>query len=113
MWARHQIADVVDCAQGAYHDYWFSLSGVDGTVQLGPSLRPRALCGRQPAMFVRACWYRAFMESPPSRALNTPSDLVAVCAGLHGLQLEGCITGAAVTFNTGFPDRQLDGCTQL
>jgi hypothetical protein len=113
MCSRLPHVDVVDCAQGAYHDYWFSLSGVDGTVQLGPSLRPRALCGRQPQMFVRACWYRAFMESPPSRALNTPSDLVAVCAGLQGLQLEGCITGAAVTFNTGFPDRQLDGCTQL
>jgi hypothetical protein len=113
MCSRLPHVDVVDCAQGAYHDYWFSLSGVDGTVQLGPSLRPRALCGRQPAMFVRACWYRAFMESPPNQALNTPSDLVAVCAGLRGLQREGCITGAAVTFNTGFPERQLDGCTQL
>ena len=74
MCSRLPHVDVVDCAQGAYHDYWFSLSGVDGTVQLGPSLGPRALCGRQPPMFVRACWYRAFMESPPSRALNTPSD---------------------------------------
>ena len=53
------------------------------------------------------------MESPPDRALNAPSDLVAVCAGLRGLQHEGCITGAAVTFNTAFPDRQLEGCAQL
>ena len=113
MCGRLPHVDVVDCAQGAYHDYWFSLSGVDGTVQLGPSLRPRALCGRQPRIFVRACWYRAFMESPPNRALNTPSDLAAVCAGLRGLQRESCITGAAVTFNTAFPYRQLEGCTQL
>ena len=113
MCGRLPHVDVVDCAQGAFHDYWFSLSGVDGTVQLGPSLRPRALCGRQPQVFVRACWYRAFMESPPNRALNIPSDLVAVCSGLRGLQREGCITGAAVTFNNGFPYRQLEGCTQL
>ncbi len=113
MCGRLPSVDVVDCAQGAYHDYWFSLSGVDGTVQLGPSLRPRALCGRQPRMFVRACWYRAFMESPPDRALNTPNDIVAVCAGLDGLQRQGCITGAAVTFNTAFPARQLTGCAQL
>jgi hypothetical protein len=113
MCGRLPHVDVVDCAQGAYHDYWFSLSGVDGTVQLGPSLRPRALCGRQPQIFVRACWYRAFIESPPNRALNTPSDLTAVCAGLHGLQRQGCITGAAVTFNTAFPIRQLRGCTEL
>jgi hypothetical protein len=113
MCGRLPHADVVDCAQGAFHDYWFSLSGVDGTVQLGASLKPRALCGRQPQMFVRACWYRAFMESPPDRALNTPGDLAAVCAGLQGLQREGCITGAAATFNTGFPDRQLDGCARL
>jgi hypothetical protein len=113
MCGRLPQVDVVDCAQGAFHDYWFSLSRVDGTVQLGPSLRPRALCGRQPQVFVRACWYRAFMESPPEHALNTPSDLVAVCAGLRGLQREGCITGAAVTFNNAFPYRQLSGCTQL
>jgi hypothetical protein len=113
MCGRLPHVDVVDCAQGAYHDYWFSLSGIDGTVQLGPSLRPRALCGRQPRVFVRACWYRAYMESPPDRALNTPSDLVAVCAGLSGLQRQGCITGAAVTFNTAFPARQLTGCAQL
>ncbi len=113
MCSRLPHVDVVDCAQGAFHDYWFSLSGVDGTVQLGASLTPRALCGRQARMFVRACWYRAFMESPPNRALNTPRDLVAVCAGLHALQHEGCITGASVTFNTAHPDRQLDGCAQL
>ena len=102
--------DVVDCAQGAFHDYWFSLSGVDGTVQLGASLQPRALCGRQAAEFVRACWYRAFMEFPPRRALYDAGDIVAACAGLTTLQRAGCITGASATFRV--PYRQLDACAK-
>ena len=113
MCGRLPRGDVVDCAQGAYHDYWFSVSGADNLFpRSGPS-SPRALCGRQPAQFVRACWYRAFMESPPDRALNTPADVAAVCHGLRGLQRQGCITGAAVTFNTGKPQVQVAGCATL
>jgi hypothetical protein len=85
MCARLPQGDVVDCAQGAYHDYWFAATGADGLFPRAAA-SPRALCGRQPARFVRACWYRAFMESPPNRALNTSADLSAVCAGLTSLQ---------------------------
>ena len=113
MCGRLPARDVVDCAQGAYHDYWFAEGSADGLVPSAAPLSPRALCGRQPRRFVRACWYRAYLESPPDRALNVPSDLVAVCAGLDGLQRQGCITGASVTFHSARPDLQLAGCATL
>jgi uncharacterized Zn-binding protein involved in type VI secretion len=53
------------------------------------------------------------MEAPPARALNTPADVAAVCGGLRGLQRQGCITGASVTFDTGRPDVQVAGCATL
>jgi hypothetical protein len=112
MCGRLPHGDVVDCAQGAFHDYWFAGSGVDGLFPRATA-SPRALCGRQPLRFVRACWYRAFMESPPNRALNTSADLSAVCAGLSALQREGCITGASAIFDTGKPDWQVRGCATL
>jgi hypothetical protein len=112
MCGRLPRGDVVDCAQGAYHDYWFATTGADSLFPRA-GLSPRELCARQPARFVRTCWYRAFMESPPARPLNEPADLAAVCAGLHGLQRQGCITGASVTFNSGRPDRQVRGCATL
>ncbi len=62
---------------------------------------------------MRACWYRAFMEFAPSRALNRPSDLLAVCAGLRALQRQACITGASAIFQPGEPTSQLSGCAQL
>jgi hypothetical protein len=113
MCARLPRADVVDCAQGAFHDYWFAATGTDGLLPRGRPASARALCGRQPARFVRACWYRAFMESPPRSALSTPADLAAVCGGLRSLQREGCITGASAIFNSGRPDLQVAGCAQL
>ena len=113
MCGRLPHRDVVDCAQGAFHDYWFAATGADGLVPQGQTTSPRVLCGRQPARFVRACWYRAYMSSPPSRALNTPADLAAVCAGLSPLQRQGCITGASAIFNSGKPDRQVEGCADL
>jgi len=112
MCGRLPHRDVVDCAQGAYHDYWFAASGADGLFPRAAAT-PRVLCGRQPARFVRACWYRAFMESPPNRALNTSADLSALCAGLTSLQREGCITGASAIFHSGRPDRQVQGCATL
>ena len=113
MCGRLPRADVVDCAQGAFHDYWFAATGTDGLFPRGRRPSPRALCARQPQRFVRACWYRAFMESPPGRALNVPADLAAVCAGLRSLQRAGCITGASAIFNSGRPDRQVTGCAEL
>ena len=53
-----------DCAQGAYHDYWFAVIGADETSMPEDAVTdPRALCGAQPAAFVRPCWYRAFLEN--------------------------------------------------
>src|ERR671934_2998725 len=61
-------ADAADCAQGAFHDYWIAVAGLDQTrrpAQLTKS--PRKLCGGQHSQFVRACWFRAFLEQPPKR----------------------------------------------
>jgi hypothetical protein len=113
MCARLPRADVVDCAQGAFHDYWFAATGTDGLFSRGRQVSARVLCGRQAARFVRACWYRAFMESPPGHALNTPADLAAVCSALRSLQREGCITGVSAIFNSGRADRQVAGCALL
>jgi len=112
MCGRLPQRDVVDCAQGAFHDYWFAGSGADGLFPR-TTARPRRLCGRQPVRFVRACWYRAFMESPPDRALNTATDVAAVCAGLSSLQRQGCITGASAILHSGKPGRQIRGCATL
>jgi len=113
MCARLPHADVVDCAQGAFHDYWFSVTGADSLFPRGETASPRTLCGRQAARYVRACWYRAYMESPPNRPLNTPADLGAVCRGLRGLQRQGCITGASVILDSGRPGVQVAGCATL
>ncbi len=103
-----------DCAQGAFHDYWFALKGVDtATAPARATDSPRRLCASQPAEFVRACWYRAFIESG-GRAHPTVSaaDLEARCSGLNGLQRQGCITGASV-IGPADPRRQLALCAQV
>jgi hypothetical protein len=105
--------DVVDCAQGAFHDYWFAESSLDGIQAAGAPKTPRQLCGAQAPRFVRACWYRAFLESPPERPLDSVSQLRSECGGLAGLQLEGCFTGAAAVVASTDPARQLDGCATL
>jgi hypothetical protein len=103
-----------DCAQGAYHDYWFAVLGADDASPPGDAVTdPRELCGAQPAAFVRPCWYRAFLEQRPADfALESPEDLEALCEGLDGLQREGCITAASLI---GPPDpaAQLDICARL
>ena len=56
-----------DCAQGAYHDYWFAIAGADdATLPTASVTDPRALCGAQPPEFVRPCWYRAFIDNRPA-----------------------------------------------
>ena len=58
-----------DCAQGAYHDYWFAVIGADDTsLQDEPVRDPRRLCGDAPARFVRPCWYRVWLENRTRRA---------------------------------------------
>ena len=55
-----------DCAQGAYHDYWFAVAGADdASLSERPVTDPRKLCAAQPAGFVRPCWYRAWIENRP------------------------------------------------
>jgi hypothetical protein len=99
-----------DCAQGAYHDYWFAAKGIDDAPSQ-PALSPRELCASQPREFVRPCWYRAFLESPTKvPPVAAPEDIDALCDGLIGLQRQGCVTGAMVI---GPPDprAQLNICT--
>ena len=87
-----------DCAQGAYHDYWFAVQGADDArLREQPITDPRRLCGAQPEGFVRPCWYRAFLENRSEGfQLETPEDLEDLCEDLDGIQRGGCITGAAL-----------------
>jgi hypothetical protein len=108
-------AAAADCAQGAYHDYWFAVLGADdASLPRDDAVTdPRALCGAQPEEFVRSCWYRALLETrPEGLEVTTAGDLGAICAGLAGLQREACITGAAV-IGPADPAEQLAICARL
>ena len=103
-----------DCAQGAFHDYWLAVEGADGATLRGrPVSDPRRLCAGRPEAFVRACWYRGFLETRPDGfQTETARDLEDLCEDLDGLQREGCIAGASVI---GPPDpaAQLELCAGL
>jgi hypothetical protein len=103
-----------DCAQGAYHDYWFAVVGADDASISGDAVTdPYRLCAGQPETYVRACWYRAFLENRPAGfRVGTPADVEDLCAGLDGLQRAGCVTAASVI---GPPDpaEQLRICARL
>jgi hypothetical protein len=73
---------------------------------------PRELCGAQPVVFVRPCWYRAFVDNRPDVQVRTPADLDVLCSGLDGLQRAACMTAASVI---GPPDPavQLELCAGL
>jgi hypothetical protein len=100
-----------DCAQGAYHDYWFAVAGADeAELPPGAVTDPRDLCGAQPAAFVRPCWYRVFVDDRPEGiVVDSAVHLDVLCDGLQGLQREACITGAAV-IGPADPERQLELC---
>jgi hypothetical protein len=99
-----------DCAQGAYHDYWFAAKGLDDASSQ-PAVSPRELCAAQPREFVRPCWYRAFNESPAKvPPVAAPADIDALCDGLSGLQRQGCVTGAIMT-GPADPRAELAICT--
>jgi len=84
-----------DCAQGAFHDYWISLSGGDGTQRpKGADTDPRSVCGRY--TYPRACWYRYFWERRQAAVVDDASDLTRLCADLAGRQRAGCIGGASL-----------------
>jgi len=103
-----------DCAQGAYHDYWFAVAGVDDAELMEAALRdPRALCARQPPRFVRPCWYRAYVQNRPAAFdVRAAEDVDALCDGLAGLQRRACVTAAAV-IGPSDPFEQLGLCSGL
>ena len=106
--------DVVDCAQGAFHDYWFAESRLDGIQAAGAAEDAEAALRRAGAA-VRACVLVSGVPrvaAGPSRS-TALSQLRSVCGGLAGLQLEGCFTGAAAVVASTDPARQLDGCATL
>ena len=106
--------NAADCAQGAYHDYWFAALGVDDATLPDEAVTdPYRLCGAQPQAFVRPCWYRAFLDSRPEGfQIEASEDFDDLCAGLRGVQRGGCITAASVI---GPPDpaAQLQLCASL
>jgi hypothetical protein len=102
-----------DCAQGAYHDYWFSAVGRDGTKrQRGARMSARTLCGRQSHDFVRPCWFRYFLELPPKRLPTNARGVRALCRGLAGIQRVGCISSASL-ITSADPFRQMSICARL
>ena len=102
-----------DCAQGAYHDYWFAVAGADqAALPAGAATDPRTLCAAQPAEFVRPCWYRAFVDDRPEGiVVDSAIHLDVLCRDLAGLQREACITGAAV-IGPADPEQQLALCAR-
>jgi hypothetical protein len=106
-------SDALDCSQGVFHDYWISVAGLDGTRRTaGRATAPRKLCAVQPARYVRVCWYRALLERPPAKTPGTAPDLLALCRGLGGLQMSGCLTGASL-IRSDDPLEQLRTCAHL
>jgi hypothetical protein len=103
-----------DCAQGAYHDYWFAVIGADDTSLQGEPVRdPRRLCGDAPARFVRPCWYRVWLENrTQDLQVGTPADIEALCSGLSGLQRSACVTAAAL-IGPADPAAQLALCARM
>jgi hypothetical protein len=103
-----------DCAQGAFHDYWFAVVGADDArLSEEPVTDPRRLCGAQEEPFVRPCWYRAFIDNRPQGfAVASPADLDSLCDGLDGIQREACMTAASV-IGPPEPAVQLEICAGL
>jgi hypothetical protein len=103
-----------DCAQGAFHDYWFAVVGADDAqLREKPITDPRTLCGAQEDEFVRPCWYRAYIDNRPEGfEVAAPEDLESLCDGLAGLQREACMTAASV-IGPADPAAQLQLCAAL
>jgi hypothetical protein len=102
----------VDCAQGAFHDYWISLRGADGTVRpSNPVTSPRTICDGR-FTYVRPCWYRYFIEQRFGPRLETAADIRRTCAGLRPLQRSGCVAGATLALSSD-PLAQADVCARV
>ena len=117
-----RAAYAADCAQGAFHDYWISARGADGTVKRPHGvISPRIVCDGR-LTYVRPCWYRYFLEQPAVRPIRTPADLVSFCPRLAPLQRYGCISAAALTISSnpfdqmaicaGLPARDAEACVR-
>jgi hypothetical protein len=102
----------VDCSQGAFHDYWISLRGADGTTKPTRAIAsPRIVCdGRH--TYVRPCWYRYFIEQQFGPVLNTAADIRRACRDLRPLQRSGCIGGASLAHSTD-PFEQTSTCASF
>ena len=81
-------AAAADCAQGAYHDYWFAAVGADyASLPAQAVTKTRAaLCGAQPRAFVAACWYRAFVDNRPA-GQSDPSTISTRSAKVKGVNV--------------------------
>ena len=102
----------IDCAQGAFHDYWISLRGADGTTRpTGAIASPRVICDGH-LTYVRPCWYRYFIEQRFGPPLESAADIRRACRGLRPLQRAGCIAGAALASGTE-PFAQTSLCRRL
>ena len=77
-------ANAPDCAQGAFHDYWISLGGGDGTSapERRATTRPSRVCGAY--TYKRPCWYRYFWERKAVARVYEAEDMLALCDGLDG-----------------------------
>jgi hypothetical protein len=106
-------SEAPDCAQGAYHDYWLGIAGLDSASRVRHAVTsPRVLCGRALRAFVRPCWYRYFLELPPKQPPENAAGVRRLCRGLAGLQREGCI-GAASLITSADPFIQMRICARL
>jgi hypothetical protein len=85
-----------DCAQGAFHDYWISLRGADGTVRRANGASPRFLCNGH-LWYVRPCWFRYFVEQAEGPLVDSARSIRTACEGLHRLQRYGCVSAAALS----------------
>jgi len=106
--------DAPDCAQGAYHDYWFAVVGADDASVPGEAVTdPYRLCASQPRAYVRPCWYRAFLENRPAGfRVERAADIDDLCDGLDGVQRSGCVTAASL-IGPADPAEQLRICSRL
>jgi hypothetical protein len=103
-----------DCAQGAYHDYWFAVVGADEAAIEGDVVEdPYRLCAAQPEAYVRPCWYRAFLENRPAGfQVASASDIDDLCDGQEGLNRAGCVTAASL-IGPADPAQQLVICSRM
>jgi hypothetical protein len=87
-----------DCSQGAFHDYWISLGGGDGTeTPDGAGMSAEAVCSAYE--FKRPCWFRYFWERESSTRVYEAADILGLCEEHEELQRAGCIAGASLNMS--------------